>query len=166
VRHVAVFELAQPLACAPGSQIEFRLDHSGRQHSIGRLRLSATSARPPIPVPPSETQFLVRGTLSPTKTGGVLAVSDALFVQSKPYWTRNCKTGFTIAGTLAGKPAAFEPVVNNGLYSAPWQTWRLPVAPSDTPQPFELRLTSSLPANVEHRFSAHFVSRSLSAANR
>ena len=31
------------------------------------------------------------------------------------------------------------------------------VPPSDTPQPFELRLTTSLPGSVEHRFSAHFV---------
>jgi hypothetical protein len=58
---------------------------------------------------------------------------------------------------VAGKPAAFEPVVNNGYYSAPWQTWRLPVPPSDTPQPFELRLTTSLLGSVDHHFSAHFV---------
>jgi hypothetical protein len=159
LRHVAVFELAQPLSCTPGSLMEFRLDHAGRQHSIGRLRLSATSAKPPIPMPASETQFLVRGTIPPTKTGGTLAVSDAFFHQSNPYWTRNCKTGFTAVATLAGKPAVFEPVVNNGMYSAPWQTWRLPAAPSDKPQPFELRLTSSLPANVAHRFSAHFAPR-------
>jgi hypothetical protein len=157
MRHVAVFELTQPLVCAPGTALEFRLDHAGRQHSIGRLRLSATSAKPPIPMPASETQFLVSGTLPPTTTGGLLAVSDAFFHQSIPYWTRNCKTGFTIAGTLAGKPAAFEPVVNNGMYSAPWQTWRLAVPPSDVPQPFELRLTTSLPGSVDHRFSAHFV---------
>ncbi|MBM3891216.1 MAG: hypothetical protein FJ388_19060, partial [Verrucomicrobia bacterium] len=90
-RHVAVFELAQLLVCAPGTAIEFRLDHSGRQHSIGRLRLSATFAKPPIAVPASETQFVMRGTVPPTKTGGTLAVSDAFFLQSRPYWTRNCK---------------------------------------------------------------------------
>ena len=61
-RHVVVFELAQPLSCPPGTAIEFRLDHAGRQHSIGRLRLSTTSAKPPIPVPASETHFVVRGT--------------------------------------------------------------------------------------------------------
>jgi hypothetical protein len=158
MRHVAVFELAQPLVCAPGSVLEFRLDHAGRQHSIGRLRLSATSAKPPIPMPASETQFLVRGTLPPTKTGGMLAVSDAFFHQSSPYWTRDCKAGFKLEGAVAGKPAVFEPVVNNGMYSAPWQTWRLAVPPSGTPQPFELRLTTSLLGNfVEHRFSAHFI---------
>jgi hypothetical protein len=157
--HIAVFELAQPLSCPSGTALDFRLDHAGRQHSIGRLRLSATSAKPPIPVPASETRLVVRGTVPPTKTGGFLAISDAFFLQSNPHWTLNCKSGFSITGSVADKVGAFEPVINNGMYRAPWQTWRLPVAPSETPQPFELRLTSSLPGNVEHRLSAHFVPR-------
>lgn len=157
MRHVAVFELAQPLVCAPGSVLEFRLNHAGRQHSIGRLRLSATGAKPPIPVPPSESQFVVRGMLPTTNSGGTLAVSDAFFHDTSPYWTRDCKKGFTIAGTLAGEPASFEPVVNNGYYRAAWQTWRLAVPSTDAPQPFELSLTTTLPGNVQHRFSAYFV---------
>lgn len=157
MRHVAVFELAQPLACPPGTILEFRLDHSGRQHSIGRWRLSTTSAPPPIPVPPSATQFLVRGTVPPTKTGGWLAVSDAFFIHGNPHWSLHCQTGFTVSATVGCQPAVFAPVINNGMYSAPWQTWRLAVAPSDVPQPFAMRLTSSLPPTVEHRLSAHFV---------
>ncbi|NUQ65682.1 MAG: hypothetical protein HUU20_24695 [Pirellulales bacterium] len=161
MRHVVVFELAEPLVCAQGTVLEFRLDHTDRQHSIGRLRLSATSAKPPISVPRSETRFLVRGAVPPTETGGVLAVSDRFFVQpSAPHWTNQCRSGFSVSGTIAGTPAEFEPVVDNaGTYAAPWQTWRLPVAPSESPQPFELRLTSTLPSNVEHRFSAHFLPR-------
>ena len=157
VRHVAVFELEQPLSCQPGTVLEFRLDHAGRQHSIGRLRLSATSAQPPIPVPSSETEFLIRGAVPPTKASGTLAISDAFFVQSNPHWSLQCKSGFTISGTVNGKPAVFEPAIDNGMYRAPWQTWRLAVSPSGTPQPFALRLTSSLPANVEHRLAAHFL---------
>ncbi|MCX6910554.1 MAG: hypothetical protein NTY01_21270 [Verrucomicrobia bacterium] len=156
-RHVAVFELERPLSCPQGSALEFQLDHTGRQHNIGRLRLSATSAKPPITVPASEMRFVVRGIVPPTRTGGFLAVSDAFFLQAAPHWTHRCKTGFSITGTVAGKSAVFEPVVNNGNYQAPWQTWRLEVAPSDAPQPFELRLTNSLLGNVEHRFFAHFV---------
>ncbi|MHB8953218.1 MAG: hypothetical protein ACYC4U_09640 [Pirellulaceae bacterium] len=154
MHHVAVFELAEPLLCAPDMAIEFCLDHGGRQHSLGRLRLSATSATLPIPVPRSETQYLVRGSVPPTKDGGLLVVSDAFFVRADPYWLLH---GFTISGMLDGQPAVFEPTINHGMYSAPWQTWRLAVAPSETPQPFELRLTSSLPRNVEHRFCAHFL---------
>ena len=155
--HIAVFELAEPLSCPQGTVLEFCLDHAGRQHSIGRVRLSATTAKPPIPMPESETRITVRGTVPPTETGGLLAVSDAFFLQATPHWTRECKNGFSTTGALGGDSAAFEPVVNNGNYRAPWQTWRLPVAPSDTPQPFELRLTSSFLMNVEHRLSAHFV---------
>jgi len=159
VRHVAVFELEQSLACNPGTILEFHLHHAGRQHSIGRLRLSATSATPPIAMPVCQTRFLLRGSVPPTRTGGVLAVSDAMFLGAAPHWTLRCKSGFGISGTLCGKPATFEPVINNGMYSAPWQTWHLPVAPSDAPQPFELCLDSFLPITVEHRFSAHYIPR-------
>jgi hypothetical protein len=108
-------------------------------------------------VPASGTHLVAHGEAPPTKTGGFLAVTDAMFVQANPHWTHQCKSGFSITGAVAGKPVAFEPVVNNGFYPAPWQTWRMWMAPSDTPQPFELRLVSSLPSNVEHRLSAHFV---------
>jgi hypothetical protein len=117
----------------------------------------APSANSPGSKSAPQTTFLVRGTMPATKTGGMLAVSDALFEQSKPYWTLDCKKGFTITATVAGKAASFEPVINNGQYRATWQTWRLPLPPSDAPHPFELRITTSLPGSVDHRFSAHFV---------
>jgi hypothetical protein len=46
--HEAVFEFATPVVVPPGGQLVFRLrqDH-GRQHTIGRLRLSVTSVTPP-----------------------------------------------------------------------------------------------------------------------
>lgn len=157
MRHVAVFELAQPLSVSPGTIIEIRLDHAGQQHSIGRLRLSATSEKPPISIPPSETRFIVRGSVPAAGNGGLLAVSDMFFAQSNPYWSFQCKSGFAIVGTLDSRPVAFEPVVNNGNYRAPWQTWRLTITPSDRPRPFELRVTSSLPSIVEHHFTAHFI---------
>ncbi len=155
--HVAIFELAQPLVCPPGSAVDVRLDYADRQHSIGRLRLSATDMKPPIPMPESETRFTVCGTVPPTASGGVLAISDAFFLQSNPYWAMNCKDGFSIDAAVAGQAVTLEPVVNNGMYSAPWQTWWLPLAPSSAPQSFELHISSLLPTEVVHRFSAHFV---------
>ncbi|GMW02391.1 MAG: hypothetical protein AMXMBFR84_35270 [Candidatus Hydrogenedentota bacterium] len=103
------------------------------------------------------TRFVVRGVVPPTTTGGLLAVNDQFSEQSNLHWTKECKNGFTIVGTLDGQPATFTPVIDNGMYAAPWQTWRLTIAPSDAPRPFELRLDCSLPTNVAHRFAAHFV---------
>ncbi len=158
MRHVAVFELEQPLSCKPGTALEFHLDHAGRQHSIGRLRLSATSAKPPIHVPASETQFLIRGTVPPTKTGGLLAVSDAFFVQSNPHWSLQCKTGFTISGTVDGKPADLRAGRSTTACIAP--RGRRGGCPSRRPTR-RSRSSCVSPArcraNVEHRLSAHFV---------
>ena len=105
---------------------------------------------------PRQKHVSLSGSVPSTKTAGFLAISDAFFVQSSPYWTSNCKLRFTIAGTLAGKPAAFDPVVNGGYYVAPWRTWRMLVAPSDTPQPFELPspIHCRVPSNT---VSPHFV---------
>ncbi len=155
--HFAIFELAQPLSFPPDSLVEIRLDHTDRQHSIGRLRLAVTAMEAPIPMPQSEIRVTVRGTVPPTKTGGVLALSDAFFLQSNPYWTLFCKDGFSITAAVGGRAVPLESVINNGMYSAPWQTWWLPLAPADTPTSFELQISSSLPSEVEHRFSAHFI---------
>jgi hypothetical protein len=48
--HVAVFELKKPLGDAQGTTLTFVLDQRfpGRLHSIGRFRLSVTTAKPPV----------------------------------------------------------------------------------------------------------------------
>lgn len=47
--HFAVFELKTALKIEEGTQLQFSLEQlHGRQHVIGRLRLSVTDARPPV----------------------------------------------------------------------------------------------------------------------
>jgi hypothetical protein len=160
MRHVAIFELEKPLSCPQGSVLKFRLDHADRQHSIGRLRLSATSSKPPIQVPKLQQVFVLQGQVPPTRTGGMLAVTAEFRTgEGQPHWLGNIKRVVEANGNLAGQPAQFESVLNNAGYPVSWQTWRLAVVPSDVPQRFELRLTSSLPKGIEHCFKAHFVAR-------
>jgi len=49
-RHDAVFELKTPVASSTGAVLTFTLDQHwpGKDHNIGRFRLSATSAKPPV----------------------------------------------------------------------------------------------------------------------
>jgi hypothetical protein len=159
MRHEAVFELEEPMEFPQGAILEFRLEQFERGHSLGRLRLSVTSARPPLPVTKLSVDHVRRGEVPRTKTGGLLAVSVELRQGQHPYWTHHRPGTFEVMGTLNGQSAGFKPVVGDGWYPAPWQTWRLEVEPSELPQPFELRVTSDLPTEVEHRFSAHFVPR-------
>jgi hypothetical protein len=51
-RHVAVFEVKQPLNNRDGSQLTFTLlqQHKLKLHNIGRLRLSVTTHKPPVPL--------------------------------------------------------------------------------------------------------------------
>jgi hypothetical protein len=48
--HVAVFEAKEPLRTAGGTTLTFVLDQqfAGRDHTIGRLRLSVTTGKPPL----------------------------------------------------------------------------------------------------------------------
>jgi len=157
MRHVAVFELAQRLACAPGTSLEFRLDHADRQHSIGRLRLSATSAQPPIPVPASQPQFLVRGDLPPTKTGGIMVVTVEMKNGGNPVKLGNVGTHFSWEGKLAGEIARFQPVLGKATYPSCWQAWRLEVAPSARLRPFELAITANFAPDVQLVPAGYFV---------
>jgi hypothetical protein len=50
--HTAVFEAKEPLRLAGGAVLTFTLDqrYEGKEHSLGRFRLSVTTARPPVPL--------------------------------------------------------------------------------------------------------------------
>jgi hypothetical protein len=99
------------------------------------------------------------------ETQGFTAVFEAIdSACTEPHWSLQCQSGFQGTGLLNGKLAEFEPAINNGMYSAPWQTWRLPIAPSDQPQPFQLQLKMSLPPSVDHRLTAHFIPQPLLSA--
>ncbi len=155
--HYAVFELAEPLICTADSMLEIQLSYTDRQHSIGRLKLSATDVPQPVPLPESGSRFILRGEIPPVSVGSVLAISDRFFLASEPYWTLSCKSGFSTAATVNGQEDTLLPVLDNGMYSAPWQTWWLSVTPSARSQRFEIHVNSSLPSDIEHRFSAHLV---------
>ncbi len=150
----------QPMPTAftePSRTLDITVKKQEHISGTGASVHDAATGEPMVQVPATITQLIVRGTVPPSTTRGFLSISDAFFLQAKPYWTSDCKTGFTLTGTLNGKIIVFEPVINNGLYRAPWQTWRLPLAPSDKPQAFEVILSSSLPKEIEHQFSAHLI---------
>jgi hypothetical protein len=50
--HVAVFEINKPIRFAKGTTLTFTLEQrfGGKKHNIGRLRLSVTTAKPPISI--------------------------------------------------------------------------------------------------------------------
>lgn len=157
MKHEAVFELDKPLDLAQGDELEFRFDQFDRGHSLGRFRLSATASPLPIHVASYANRFMRLGEVPPTKQGGILTVSVELKQGKYPLYIHQRDGQLKFAGSLGGKTAAFQPVVGNGWYPAPWQTWRFSVKPSEKPQPFEFQIDSDLPKDVEYRFSAHFV---------
>jgi hypothetical protein len=72
-RHFLIAELTQPLDCKAGARLGFRLDsYHGNNHSIGRLRLSATTERDaaalwPMPSEVAEVLPVPAGTRTPAQ---------------------------------------------------------------------------------------------------
>jgi hypothetical protein len=83
-RHVAVFELKQPLNSGDGeTTLTFTLDQShGRGHLIGRLRLSATSAPPPVRASPLPDSISAIVATPPDQRTDAQRAALALYVQS------------------------------------------------------------------------------------
>lgn len=159
-RHEAVFETKGPVGSPGGTVLTFTLDQ-GRPvgHSLGRVRLSATTAKPPLPRPKTHAarQLLVRGEVPPSKTGGTLVVTVQIEGGSGPLWLRHVGTHFSTQGKLAGDTARFQPVLGKATYPAPWQAWRATVEPFDAPRPFELTIDTVVPANASLSCWAYFL---------
>ena len=89
--HVAVFEAENPVGFNGGTSLSFVLDQGERGHNIGRLKISVTAAKPPIPLPnPSgRRQLIVEGEVPASAKGGMLAVSMKMTRGSQAAMTRN-----------------------------------------------------------------------------
>jgi len=159
LRHVAVFELASPIDIAGGVRLVFRLDQGGRQHTIGRFRLSATTAKPPIPAPKGygPRRIIVEGLAPATAGGGLLVVAARIGSPPGSTQLHNIGTHFSAEGRLGGAAAAWKPVLGMETYPSSWQAWRIEIGPGSAPQPFDLSIETKAPLDLGSAFEAHFV---------
>jgi len=143
-----------------GTTLQFVLRQGfPKYHNIGRLRLSATPAKPPLPPPPpNNLQWLVvKGQVPASASGGLLVISIEMTRDSQPMHVRGPGKYFAAEGMLAGQDAAWKSVVGKETYPCCWQAWRLPVAASVESQPFELTIKADFAPDVSLRPQGHFV---------
>jgi hypothetical protein len=69
----------------------------------------------------------------------------------------NVGSHFSVRGTLGGQAADWTPVLGKATYPAPWQAWRLALPPASDGKPFELSIITTMPANLDWVYQAHFV---------
>jgi hypothetical protein len=161
MRHEALFQMKTPVGYAGGTKLVFTLKQGERQHTLGRFRLSATTALPPFPKPPESGlhKLLVQGQAPTSAVGGILVVAARLGHGGEPTYVGNVGVHFTASGTLAGKSAPWLPVLGKETYPSAWQAWRVEIGASVSMQPFELSITTKAPVNLESGFTAHFLPR-------
>jgi hypothetical protein len=155
-----VFETEAPTGFAGGTVLTFALIQGyPAEHNLGRLRLSVTTAKPPLPTPKRYGPHLsiVRGELAPSKADGNLVVTVEMKEGSEPVWLRNVGKLFSGEGKLGGDVALFEPVLGTATYPAPWQAWRIAVDATASRQTFELTIGSLVPPKVQMECNAYFI---------
>ena len=159
----AVFETEKPVELPEGGTLTFQLDQgypSGpADHTIGRFRLSATTAKPPLPPPVAEDaqRFLVQAQSPASARGGTFVIAAELKKGSEAVYFGDIGTYFSGEAKLAGQPVLCQPVLGNGTYPSCWQAWRIPVQASAEPQSMELSVNASLPPGVKCVFQGHFI---------
>jgi hypothetical protein len=123
--HEAIFEASKPLRFPGGARLVIALEQATpEQHTLGRFRLSVTSAQPPVSMlAGGRSELLLKGVLPASQRGGMLVVTDS--------GRRIHLTSSEIAGKEVPRSAPPR--------SASWQVWRMAVEPSSTDTDFELK---------------------------
>ena len=157
--HEAVFEFVKPVGYEGGTTFVVELDQGMNAHSLGRFRLSVTSAQTvPPPRRHEPPRFRVSGQAPATSEAGWLVVTVELSTRdSRPREIPNVGDACEAVGTLAGQPVAWQPVLGKRTYPACWQAWRLALPPNAAEQPFELTVMPKLSSDTILKWQAHFM---------
>jgi hypothetical protein len=161
--HTAVFETQTPLAFPDGVRLAFTLDQGygggPPDHTIGRFRLSVTTAKPPIPPPVRKDwqRFAIQAQSPATAQGGTLVITAELKKGTEAVSLGNIGTCFSAEAKLAGQPIVCQPVLGKATYPSCWQAWRISIAPSAVPQPVEASVSVSAPVGTTCQLLGHFV---------
>ncbi|MFZ1937090.1 MAG: hypothetical protein WCB27_21720 [Thermoguttaceae bacterium] len=159
----AVFETEKPLDLASGGRLTFTLDQGYRDgpadHTIGRFRLSVTTAKPPLPRPIAKDaeRLAIEAQTPASAHGGTFVVAAELKKGADLAFFGDIGTHFSGEAKLARRPLPCQPVLGKGTYPSCWQAWRIVLPPSGNPQSVELSVSVSLPARVTCRFHGHFI---------
>jgi hypothetical protein len=156
--HAAVFETVEPFGEPGGGTLTLELDQGERAHALGRFRLWATSVPgPQLPAGYADQPWRMTGQVPQTRDGGLLVVSMDLRRDGKSLEVPNLGSKLSVAGTMNGRPASFEPALGQQTYPAAWQSWRLACGPESAGKPFELIVRAHGLKPEELRWSAHFI---------
>lgn len=159
----AVFETAEPVNLPEGGTLHFTLDQGYREgsadHTIGRVRLSVTTVKPPLPRPVAKdaARFTIKAQVPASRRGGIVVIAAELKKGSEAVALRDIGTYFTGEAKLDGEPVSCQPVMGKGTYPSSWQAWRIAVGPSARTEDVELTVSASVPGGVAYGFQGHFI---------
>ena len=130
-------------------------------HTIGKLRLSATTDAAPLQPPEARVPrpLIVKLTVPPSKSGGMIVVSAEMQREGRGFSTGDVGAYFSAEAAASGAKAKCEPVLGQVTYPSSWQAWRMPVEAATDSRPLELSVTTTLGPEISLSFHGHFVPR-------
>lgn len=100
--------------------------------------------------------FSVNGKMPLLEGKGWLAITTEFTKGGKPFQSLNNRPT-SMSGYLDGKDIEFEAALDNPLFPAPWQTYRLKVNEESSGKVFQLSCKTELPQDVELIIKAHWI---------
>ena len=159
----AVFETEKPVDLPEGGTLSFMLDQGYRgnppDHTIGRFRLSATTAKLPLPHPAAKDaeRYAIQTDVPASARGGTFVITAELKRGSESVALDNIGTYFSHDAKLAGQPVPCQPVLGKNTNASCWQAWRIMLPPSESAKSVELSVTTTVPGGVYCVFQGHFI---------
>jgi hypothetical protein len=102
------------------------------------------------------TDFSVNGKIPALKGKGWIAVTTEFDKAGKPFQSLSNRP-VSMTGNLDGNSVEFEAALNNPLFPAPWQTYRLQVNENSSGKEFQLSCKTVLKKDVDLIIKGHYV---------
>jgi hypothetical protein len=159
--HQAIFMLSEPAEIPADGALGVILEQATpRDHTLGRFRLSVTSAANPR-LSLAETAgppWVLIAQTPASPYGGTLLVSADVSLDGKPFMFHDAQNRLRCEGDLAGEDLTCEPVLHSpSPYPSSWQAWRIKLSPSDQPRRLVCRVSSKTPAGAKLEFLEHYI---------
>ncbi len=126
--HAAVFEFEKPIDLTGATVLTFKLVQGERGHSLGRFRLSVSTAESPsLPASYMPSELVATAELSASRSDRLL-----LFVGDRAMEAPRA--------VLSGQSLRIEPVWSDkAFYACPWRAWRAEIGPDQSIRRLDVR---------------------------
>ena len=128
-------------------------------HTLGRFRLSATTAKPPLPPPAAKgtQRFAIQAESPATARGGTFVIAAELKKGPKPFRSAISARTFPAKRNWPANRCLASPCWARAPIRVPGRRGGSPCSLRPPAQPMDLSVSVAVPADVKCQFQGHFI---------